>query len=181
MNRRRVIQAATAVVTALLASGHTPYGHWVVYRKKHLLIGCHKVDPATYDLAKRVVAVLAEHLPAANSRVARAPHAERLASLLGTAQFDVAILSRSDASAMRRGTDEFAVYGAIDLRVLSPVGDRLLVARADFAERHAWLLAQALAGSDLAPAPGANDPGIPWHPGSLAYLRGNPQPGSPRN
>ena len=166
----------------LLLSGHTPYGQWVVYRKKHLLIGCHKADPETYDLAKRVVALLAAHLPAAKSRAARAPDAGRLASLLGTAQMDVAILSVSDAAAMMQGTGRFEAYGAIALRALTPIAGRLLLARADFPERHAWLVTGALVGSELVPAPErpgdpVSYPGIPWHPGSLAFLEGRPEPG----
>jgi hypothetical protein len=54
----------------------------------------------------------------------------------------------------------------------------MLIARADFPERHAWLVTGALVGTDLTPArerPG--DPGIPWHPGSLAFLEGRPEPG----
>ncbi len=183
MNRRCALRLSAGAAAALLVGGHTPYGQWVVYRKKHLLIGCHKADPATYDLAKRVVALLAEHLPAAKSRVARAPDAGRLASLLGTGQMQVATLSDSDAAAMLRGTGRFEAFGAIALRVLTPVAGRLLVARADFPERHAWLVTGALVGTDLAPTrerPGdpMGDPGIPWHPGSLAFLEGRPEPGN---
>ncbi len=75
MNRRRALWLSVGAAMVLLLGGHTPYGQWVVYRKKHLLIGCHKADPETYDLAKRVVALLDAHLPAAKSRVARAPNA----------------------------------------------------------------------------------------------------------
>jgi hypothetical protein len=76
----------------------------------------------------------------------------------------------------------FEPYGAIALRVLTPVDGRLLLARADFPERHAWLVTGALAGTDLAPAPqppgdSAGDSGVPWHPGSLAFLEGKPEPG----
>lgn len=177
MSRRRTLRLLALAAAALSLGGHTPYGQWVVYRKKHLLIGCHKTDPETYDLAKRVVALLARHLPAAKSRVARAPDSGRLASLLGTAQMDVAILGLADAAAMLMGADHFEAYGPIALRVLTPVDSRLLVARADFPERHAWLVTRALAGTDLAPAaerPG--EPDIPWHPGSLAFLEGRPEP-----
>ena len=182
MNRRRALglglRLGGGAAAALLLGGHTPYGQWVVYRKKHLLIGCHRADPETYDLAKRVVEVLAAHLPAAKSRVARAPDAGRLASLLGTEQLDVAALSRADAAAMRQGTGRFAPYGAIALRVLTPLDGRLLVARADFPERHAWLVTAALAGTDVAPPVEASgDPGLPWHPGSRAFLDGRPEPG----
>ena len=182
MNRRQALRQAlrltVGAAAAVLLGGHTPYGQWVVYRKKHLLIGCHKADPETYDLAKQVVKLLEEHLPAAKSRVARAPDARRLASLLGTAQMEVATLSPSDAAAMLQGTGRFEPYGALALRVLTPVGGRLLDARADFPERHAWLVTSVLVGSNLAPAverPG--DPHIPWHPGSLTFLEGRPEPG----
>ncbi len=179
MNRRQALRLSAGAAAALLLGGHTPYGQWVVYRKKHLLIGCHRADPETYTLAKQVVALLGKHLPAAKSRVARAPDAGRLASLLGTAQMDVAILSAPDAAAMLQGTGRFEPYGAIALRVLTPVAGRLLLARADIPERHAWLVTGALAGSELAPArEPAGDLGVPWHPGSLAFLEGRPEPGN---
>jgi len=177
VNRRRAVRLSIGAAAALLLSGHTPYGQWVVYRKKHLLIGCHKLDPETYDLAKRVVALLAEHLPAAKSRIARAPDAGRLASLLGTAQMAVAILNSVDAAAMLGGTGRFEAYGAVSLRLLLPIAGRLLIARTDFPARHAWLVTGALVGTDLAPAREPPvDPGIPWHPGSLAFLEGRPEP-----
>ena len=178
MNRRRLLKATAAAAVALLLSGHTPYGQWAVYRRKHLLIGSHRGDPETYDVAKRVEAILAEHLPAASARVARAPHAGRLASLLGTEQMEVAILGAADAGAMLDGTGAFAPYGPIALTVLAPVAGRLLVARADFPDRHAWLVTAALAGTELAPeAAWPADTSLPWHPGSIAFLEGLPEPG----
>lgn len=177
MRRRQILRLLAAASAAPLVGGHTPYGQWVVYRKKHLLIGCHRGDPATYDLAKRVVALLAEHLPEAKSRVARAPDAGRLASLLGTDQMEVAVLDARDAAAMRAGDGRFAPYGIIALSLLTPVGDRLLIARADFPERHAWLVAAALVGTDLAPAPDLSAArAVAWHPGSRAFLEGRPEP-----
>ena len=59
---------------------------------------------------------------------------------------------------------------------LAPVGARLLVSRADFPERHAWLVTGALAGTDLTPVP-AGDVVVPWHSGSRAFLEGKPEPG----
>ncbi len=178
--RRRALglalRLAGGAAAAVLLSGHTPYGQWVVYRKKHLLIGCHRADPPTYDLAKQAVALLAEHLPAAKARVARAPDARRLASLLGTDQLEVAILDRERAAAMRAGSGRFAPYGPIALSLLTPLEGRLLVSRADFPQRHAWLVTGALAGTDLAPAAPAEDHGLPWHPGSRAFLEGQPEP-----
>lgn len=178
MKRRLALRLAAGAAAAVVLGGHTPYGQWVVYRKKHLLIGCHKGDPETYVLAKRAVALLAEHLPAAKSRVARAPDSGRLASLLGTGQMEVAILSATDATAMAEGSGRFAPYGPVAVRLLLPVGGRLLLSRADFPERHAWLVTGALAGTELAPAPDpAAGAAVPWHSGSLAYLEGEPEPG----
>lgn len=177
MIRRRFLQGCVLAAAAVLLGGHTPYNQWVVYRKKHLLIGCHKGDPHGYDLAKQTVAALAQHLPAAKARVARAPHAGRLASLLGTDQLETAILTESDAMAMRDGVDGFAPYGPVDLRSLLPVADRLLIARADFPERHAWLVAEALNHTDLARPPDGTSPSRPaWHAGSLAFFDGEPLP-----
>ena len=177
MNRRAALRAVGAAAAAFLLCGHTPYGQWVVYRKKHLLIGCHRADPVTYDLAKAVVAELAAHLPAAKARVARAPDAGRLASLLGTDQMEVAILGAADAAAMTEGAGAFAPYGKVALRLLTPVGDRLLVARADFPDRHAWLVAGALAGTVLLPGPKLGESqALAWHPGARAFLEGKPEP-----
>ena len=112
IRRRDLIKGLSLATGAFSLGGHTPFKQWVVYRKKHLLISCHRADPRTYDLAREVVAVLEEHLPAAQARPARAPTAGRLlASLIGTDQMDVAILSAEDTAAMRAGTGPFAPYG----------------------------------------------------------------------
>lgn len=177
MNRRRLLGLGGAAGLVLLLGGHTPYRQWVVYRRKHLLIGCHRDDPETYALAKRIAAALAEHLPAAKARVARAPYPGRLASLLGTGQLEVAVLGTDEAGEMLGGAGPFAPYGPVAVRLLTPVGDRLLVARADFPERHAWLVTGALIGTALTPASLRLDgPAIAWHPGSLTFLEGGPEP-----
>lgn len=177
MIRRRLFSVGVLAAAAFFVGGHTPYSQWVVYRKKHLLIGSHKGDPRGYALAKAAVAALDRHLPAAKARVARAPHAGRLASLLATDQLETAILTETDAVAMRDGADGFAPYGAVDLRMLMPIGDRLLVVRADFPERHAWLLAEALSRTDLAPPRGNTSPSrLAWHAGSRAFFDGKPPP-----
>ncbi|MCG8560400.1 MAG: twin-arginine translocation signal domain-containing protein [Hyphomicrobiales bacterium] len=177
MNRRRLIKATALAAAATLLGGHTPYGQWVVYRKKHLLIGCHRADPQTYDLAKQIVAVLKERLPKARARVARAPNAGRLASLLGTDQMDVAVLGWADALAMLKGEAAFEPYGPIPLRLIAAVGDRALVAHERFPARHSWLVRAA-----LPPRPfGRSDvrteaAQIELHPGSQAFVEGKPQP-----
>ena len=176
MNRRTLI-AGLVCLAGTRAAAHTPYGQWVVYRKKHLLIGAHRAEPATYELAQQLVGVLAKHLPKAKSRIARAPTAGRLASLIGTDQLDVAVLNQADAVGMLNGKGEFSAYGRIALRVLARLETHLLVAHERFPARHAWLVAAALhAGGAAKEADQSADGAIPWHPGSLAHLEGKPQP-----
>ena len=180
MNRRQLLQLPLACGLVALLGAHTPYGQWVVYRRKHLLIGCHRRDPRTYELAGQAVALLDEHLPDASARIARAPDARRIASLIGTDQIEVAVLGRAEAAAMAEGSGAFAPYGPIGLRFLAPVRDRLLVSRAAFPNRHAWLVTGALLGTDLAPLwVEWSDDLLPWHPGSEAFLQGRAAPPEP--
>lgn len=177
MNRRAVLAGLGTVAAAVLAGGHTPYGQWTVYRKKHLLIGCHKEDARTYELAKRVVGILQDHLPSAEARVARAPTAGRLASLLGTDQLHVAVLGRAHAVHMAAGTDAFKPYGAIPLTLVAPVADRVLIAHESLPKRHVWLVAAALA-DDRIVTRAAQDTGsdLAWHPGAIAFREGEREP-----
>lgn len=178
MNRRDVLWVPMVLAFGQGAGAHTPYGQWVVYRKKHLLIGSHRADPPTYIEAKRLAGVLAEHLPESRSRVARAPTAGRLASLLGTDQLDVAVLSRADAVAMRGAQGQFAPYGKIPLLLLAEIGTYVLVAHARFAERHAWLVSKTLMSeaTGRAASSGAPSRDMNWHPGTQMYLDGKPEP-----
>jgi hypothetical protein len=180
MNRRQLLRLPAVGALFMLLGAHTPYGQWVVYRRKHLLIGCHRGDPRTYALAGRVVGLLDDHLPEASARVARAPDARRIASLIGTDQMEVAVLGHADATAMVQGSGGFAPYGEVPLRLLAPVGDRLLLASADFPDRHARLVTGALLGTELAPQPVAwDDRVLRWHPGSAAFAERRPMPPDP--
>lgn len=177
MNRRQII-AALGSLTAMasVANAHTPFSQWVVYRKKHLLIGAHRADPRTYELATNLAGALADSLPEAKSRVARAPTAQRLASLIGTQQLDVAVLRDVDAVAMRDGVGRFKPYGKIELRLLAELDDHVLVAHSRFPNRHAWLLSAALDRSGLLTRPvGGTE--IALHEGSLSFLNGDHEPG----
>ncbi len=179
MNRRDVLWVPFALAFCQSAGAHTPYGQWVVYRKKHLLIGAHRADPPTYKEAKRLAALLAEHLPKSRSRVARAPTAGRLASLLGTDQLDVAVLSREDAADMQNGRGKFAPYGKIPLTLLAELGPYILIAHERFPARHAWLVSKTLSNVVSEDAAVGTQPGtIKWHPGTQAFLNGQPEPQS---
>ena len=109
MNRRGFLAFAGAACAAP-ALGHTPYGQWVVYRQKHLLVGSHRGDLRTYDWAKAVVAGLDEQLPEAQARVARGPRPQRIATLMGTGQLFLAVLTAQEAGRMARAEAPFVGY-----------------------------------------------------------------------
>ena len=145
LSRRAACGLLAGLITAGLAEAHTPYQQWVVYRKKHLLIGTDKSVKGSYPLGKQLAAVLAEKLPTSQARVARAPNSTRIASLLATGQFDVALLPSRQAVALVQGQPPFAPYEAMELRSLFTSGDFLLVCRPDFPEEHAYLVTSTLA------------------------------------
>jgi len=179
VNRRFLIGALIVLAGIKPIMAHTPYGQWVVYRKKHLLIGSHRADPKTYEVAKQISKALETHLPKAKSRVARAPTAGRLASLIGTNQMDVAVLNREDAVSMLKGERGYEAYGPIPIRCLAKLGGRVLIAHIRFPNRHAWLVTAALAdGEMILQRDQSRDHELQWHPGSLAFLRGEAEPSS---
>lgn len=167
----------------LLLAAHTPYRQWEVYRRRHLLILTHRGDPGTFEIGARVASVLARHLPASQAEVTRAPHGERVASLISTKQMDVAVLSRADAVALKLGRAPFADYGPMELRTLVVLGGYLLVCRRDFPARHAYLVVKTLAGHraelPVKLAPGAKGDAVPSHRGARAFFEGRPQPAAP--
>jgi hypothetical protein len=177
MHRRLFLAGATLVASAPFSvHSHTPYRQWMVYRKKHLLIGCHREDLVTWELAKQTVAHLAQTLPDARSRVARAKTPGRLASLLGTDQLQTAILDTETAQKIVKGVDEFAPYGAIPLHLIAEVEDRVLVCLADFPARHAWQIAHALETLAISSLPELNRNSLPIHSGVAALRDGQEIP-----
>jgi len=180
VQRRQLLFASVALACAWAsgkAQAHTPFNQWVVYRKKHLLIGCHKEDLATYTLAQQLISVLDFELPTAKARIARAPTTRRLASLLATEQLDVAVLSPDDVVLMATGKGQFAPYGRIELRTLFLFTDYVLAVRNSFPVKHAWLVAHALHESEFGDQlDSARIPPLPWHEGAALYLGGKPLP-----
>lgn len=189
MRRRRLLHgclgfcALSPALTSLSALAHTPYSQWQVYRKKHLLIGCHREDLQTWDLAKQMVETLQSHLPAAKARVARAPHPQRLASLLGTEQLQFAIVDVAEATDMIAGNGRFKPYGVLPLQVLWQTGKYLLLVRSDVPTRHGWLVAEALDDVEFALTAQKTsnvERALPsefsWHTGATLYLSGEPAP-----
>jgi len=152
------------------ASGHTPYKQWVVYRKRHLLIATDRSTDGSYALGKKLAAALKSMVPDSRARVARAPDNRRIASLLATAQFDVALLPRDEAVALARGKQPFANYGPVELRTLYVSGRFILVSRGDFPPEHAYLVTQALTERFGLDEAATFETGIPVHSGSAEYL-----------
>lgn len=182
MLRRNFVRNGIGLLAACVwtfngVQAHTPFKQWVVYRRKHLLIGCHKQDMETYALAKQMIRVLETRLPAAKARVARAPNPGRLASLLGTDQLDVALLSYEDAIMMAAGKGSFKPYGEIELKVLFLHSKYVLVGRADIPAKHAWLIAHAFDKSEIENNILDDEvPPLSWHNGTKLYLSGRPIP-----
>ena len=181
MRRRRFLRAALVGVAGLVCSGHTPFQQWTVYRQRHLLILTDRSDPPSYPLGKRVAALLAAHLPASRARVTRAPHTERIASLISSKQLDVALMSPSDAVALAAGLPPFKAYGPVALRTLVAVDRYLLVCREDFPARHAYVVTRTLdlhrdELPEVAAAAAPQSAAIPLHPGAHAYFEGRPPP-----
>ncbi len=185
VNRRALLRLGLAGAAALVGGGHTPYGQWVAYRQKHLLIGTSKADAASYDLGKRVAGLLGQYLPESKARVARGPDARRLASLISTGQIEVILVRRDEAADFAAGHGRFAPYGAVPLAALFDLGSHLLVSRDDFPDRHAYLVVGTLT-AHQAEIPGTKpyDPAagpLPIHAGARAVAADAPASGSARD
>jgi hypothetical protein len=178
--RRALLKLGAALAVWGVASAHTPYRQWQVYRRRHLLIGTSKSDARSYALGKQIVSVLAEHLPESSPRVTRGPDPWRLASLLTTGQLEVVLLDENDVAALRDGRPPFEAFGPTELRTLFRFGAHWLVVRPDFPKRHAWQVVRTLSEhardlSSAGPAEPAASP-VPVHSGALAYAAGEPLP-----
>ncbi|MEM9811642.1 MAG: hypothetical protein AAF913_03145, partial [Pseudomonadota bacterium] len=152
LSRRAVL--AAALVAGGAAAAHTPYGQWVVYRQKHLLVGAHRGDPETYALAQRIVSALEIELPEARARVARGPRAERISRLLITGQLSLAVLDRGEAARMAAADPPFEGMGPAPLKPLAALsGAYVLYAHPDMDEEHVWLVTAALDHDGIGAAP----------------------------
>jgi hypothetical protein len=177
-HRRRFLGAVSLVAGWFLLTAHSPYRQWTVYRQVHLVIITSRDDPEGDALGDAMAAIVRDVLPDSRAAVGRGPRAERIASLLATAQAEVAIVPKALALSMFHGIDRFRDYGPIPLRVIIQGDTHLLVSRSDFIDAHAYLLAEALLkngsglGLSLPSKPGPNEP--PPHPGVIAYSSGLP-------
>jgi hypothetical protein len=181
VKRRFLLRLGAGGAAWFALSGHTPYGHWKVYRRKHLLIGSSRADPPSYTLAERIAGTLVRQLPESRARASRAPDQHRIASLLASDQWQVSVLRRREAVDLAAGRGMFETMGAVPLNSLFAMGDHLLVCRPDFPDLHAWLVTAALTkNADTIPGEAASrSDAIPVHPGALAHARGAPPPPAP--
>lgn len=163
-NRRHVLLGIAAGLAGP-ARAHTPYGQWVVYRQKHLLVGAHRGDPVTYDLARSLVAALDAELPEARARVARGPRPQRIASLMNTGQLLLAVIGGAEAGRMAAADPPFDGFEPVPLRSIAALSEsHHLYATPELPDDHAFLVAGTLdhAGLGRAPEPG----GLPLHAGA---------------
>ena len=175
ISRRRFVTSALSIVGWALLTGHSPYRQWVAYRQTHLLLFTTRDDPGSDELGERLAARLRETLPDTRAQVARAPHADRVASLLASSQADTAVLTEELAISLLLGAAPFAEYGPVPLRALGRGARYVLVCREEFKPRHAFLVAEALCQGE-APLLSLPDPNsaLPAHPGALAVTSGTP-------
>ena len=173
MSRRHFLTVALSAAGWALLTGHSPYRQWMAYRQAHLLVFTTRDDPGSDELGERLAARLRETLPESRAQVARAPHADRVASLLASGQADTAVLTQDLALAMLRGEPPFLDYGAVPLRALGRGQRYVLVCRDDFKPRHAFLIAEALSQGEapLLSLPDSSS-SLPAHPGALAVASG---------
>lgn len=185
VQRRRVLATLGAVAAGTLLAAHTPYNQWKVFRKRFLLVHTSREDMPSDELGERIAAVLREGLPASRAQVVRTPTVARIASLMSTAQADVAVVSRANAFALSKAAPPFQDYFATPLRVIVESATHQFVSREDFPFHHAWLIARAIVEAGnidglVVPMRDATialaQDTIPTHEGAAAFARGEPLP-----
>jgi TRAP-type uncharacterized transport system substrate-binding protein len=176
-----LVKLAAVAIVVTVASAHTPYGQWTVYRQRNLFIVASRTDTEALNLAQALAASLARELPESHARMTRAADPVRVASLLATGQLDVAIVSRDEAASMLVGSGAYRAVGPVPLRALAELGGHVLVTVESFKARHAYLLAEAVehlrASLPVAAATASLQPiQLPVHPGAATYYIGAPVP-----
>ena len=85
------------LVIFIFCSAHSPWGSYLNYRAKHLLIMSVKTDAPTYPFSELLINYINKELPEAQSRPARAKDFERVQSLFSTQQMPLVLLSKQNA------------------------------------------------------------------------------------
>jgi hypothetical protein len=155
-----------------------PDAMWSIYRRYRLRIVGQRDDEMAGALATAVVAALARFLPATRAQLSRAADTRRVGVLIGTNQQDVAVMAAESAEALFLARPPFDDIRNVPVTLIVSFGSHVLVCRPDFMARHAYLLAQTLAGhGGVLPAPAGAPAGVvPAHPGSRAFFAGHEMP-----
>lgn len=157
MYRRTFLASLPLLLAPAVAVPHSPWGQYAVYRQKHLLILSTRDDAPTYPFSKLLVDAINAEAPTASARPARARDLKRAYDLLRSDQFQFAILSKSNADAMRSATGPFAGGEAVDLKTIYRFDDLDFIVRADFPPHLVAIVAHAIL-TNLATLPGALSP-----------------------
>lgn len=157
MHRRLFLAAIPSFLFTAMAGAHSPWGQYVVYRQKHLLVLSTRDDADTYPYSKHLVEVINKSAPEANARRARAIDLNRAYNLLRTDQFQFALLSTSNVEAMRSATGPFGGKAPVDLKTVYKFEDLEFVVRADFAKNLVAIVTDAIL-SNHGSLPGALPP-----------------------
>ena len=168
--------ASSAVLMPMqLASAHTPYRFWDVFRKRNMQILTSHDDYIGDETGDVWVATLREKLPLSRAMVSRTQYMTRMASLLKTDQVKIAVLSYQHAQQMFTGKPPFEEYAPLQLDILVDNGKYLLVTLPNLPLYHGYLVTTALmeAADKLQFInPGQGRFGMAVHAGAQAYYRG---------
>jgi hypothetical protein len=157
MLRRNFLVALPALLVPGMALAHSPWGQYVVYRQKHLLVLSTRDDAESYPYSKRLVEAINKGAPEASARPARAINLDRAYNLLRSDQFQFALLSPGNIEAMRSATGPFSGKPAVDLRTVYKFEGLEFVVRADFPNNLVSIVTDAVL-SNIAILPGALRP-----------------------
>jgi hypothetical protein len=174
MKRRTFVFTACAALIPATTAAHSPWGQYAVYRQKHLLVLSTRDDEPTYPYSKQLVAAINKGAPEASARPARAKDLRRAYELLRSDQFQFALLSSPNIEAMRYGKGTFAGQSGVALKTIFQFGTLEFVVRADFPEKLAAIVTDAVLES-LTELPDAADPKDmleqnTLHPGARAAI-----------
>jgi TRAP-type uncharacterized transport system substrate-binding protein len=181
MTDRKIVRLAVLGVAAVLSSGHTPYGQWYAYRAKHLIVVSDKERSGALPLASAAAAAIAARWPESRAVAASAQTVVEVVKLLRSGQLPVGLVPKAAAQEAFEGRGPFADDDKVPLRVISVLGDDLLVVLDGFTRERARDIAQAIAEAGIAwpggARPARGPASIPLHAGALDYYEGRPAPG----
>jgi hypothetical protein len=162
MERRSLLQAALALASVALLSGHSPYRYWSALKASHWLVGAARDDAEASRLADAASALLAARVPQSQAMHVEAENDRDIVQLLRTRQLELAIMSIDAANDALLGNAGPVRESPMPLRTVVPFGPHLLVALEDYSTDKAARIAASLAG-------------FRWRDGSAPTRRSGPQ------